>query len=198
MAAEPRFVPYVDIPLQHVARPILAAMRRGGDGGSYLRMIARMRERAPDIAVRTTFIVGFPGEGEAEFQELCEFIREAQFDNLGAFTYSPEPGSGSAPLGDPVPADEKERRKDFLLSLQQPIARRKLRALRGRTVAAIVEGPSEEHEYLLEGRLRSQAPEIDGRLLITDTGGRDLPPGEIVRVRIEKTFDYDVAGVVVG
>ena len=117
---------------------------------------------------------------------------------MGAFTYSPEPGSGSEPLGDPIPADEKERRKEFLLSLQQPIARRKLRAIRGRTVEAIVEGPSEEHEYLLDGRMRSQAPEIDGRLLITDAGGRDLAPGAIVSVKIEKTFDYDVTGSVVG
>ncbi len=198
MAREPRFVPYVDIPLQHVSRPILSAMRRGGDAAAYLRMLARMRERAPGIAVRTTFIVGFPGEGDAEFQELCEFVREAELDNMGAFTYSPEPGSGSEPLGDPIPAEEKERRKEFLLSLQQPIARRKLRALRGRTVEAIVEGPSEEHEYLLEGRMRSQAPEIDGRLLITDAGGRELAPGAIVSVKIEKTFDYDVTGSVVG
>jgi ribosomal protein S12 methylthiotransferase len=117
---------------------------------------------------------------------------------MGAFTYSPEPGSGSEPLGDPVPAEEKERRKDFLLSLQQPIARGKLRALKGRTLQAIVEGLSEETEYLLEGRLRSQAPEIDGRLLITDTGDRELAPGQIVSVRVEKTYDYDVAGVVVG
>ncbi len=196
MAKEPRFVPYVDIPLQHVARPILGAMRRGGDRRAYLEMLGRMRERVPDIAVRTTFIVGFPGEGEPEFRELCEFVREAGFDNLGAFTYSPEPGSGSEPLGDPVPAGEKDRRKDFLLSLQQPIARGKLRRLRGKTVEAIIEGPSDEHEYLLEGRLRSQAPEIDGRLLITDTGGRDLAPGAIVTVRIDKTFDYDVTGSV--
>ncbi len=198
MAGEPRFLPYVDIPLQHVARPILSAMRRGGDSKSYLRMIERMREKTPEIAIRTTFILGFPGEGEAEFEELCQFVREALFDNLGAFTYSPEPGSGSESLGDPVPVEEKERRKDFLLSLQQPIARGKLRALRGQEVEAIVEGPSEEHEYLLDGRLRSQAPEIDGRLLITDTGGRTLFPGDIVRVRIEKTFDYDVTGAVVG
>ena len=198
MAREPRFVPYVDIPLQHVSRPILSAMRRGGDGASYLAMAARMRERVPGIAIRTTFIVGFPGEGEPEFQELCEFVRAAELDNVGAFTYSPEPRSGSEPLGDPVPADEKERRKDFLLSLQQPIARRKLRELRGRAVEAIVEGPSEESEYLLEGRLRSQAPEIDGRVLITDTGGKTLFPGDLVRVRIEETFDYDVTGSVVG
>jgi ribosomal protein S12 methylthiotransferase len=198
MAREPRFVPYVDIPLQHVARPVLSAMRRGGDGAMYRRMLARMRERVPGIAVRTTFIVGFPGEGEAEFRELCEFVRDAELDNMGAFTYSPEPGSGSEPLGDPVPAEEKERRKDFLLSLQQPVARGKLRALRGRTVEAIVEGPSDEHEYILEGRLQSQAPEIDGRLLITDTAGRDLAPGDIVRVKIGETFDYDVTGSVAG
>jgi ribosomal protein S12 methylthiotransferase len=197
MATERRFVPYVDIPLQHVARPILAAMRRGGDFVTYRKMLDRMRELVPQIAVRTTFIVGFPGEGESEFRELCEFVRSAELDNVGAFTYSPEPGSGSERLGDPVPAEEKERRKDFLLSLQQPIARKKLRALRGQTVEAIVEGPSSEHEYLLEGRLRSQAPEIDGHLLITDTGDRALEPGQIVSIRIEKTFDYDVAGNVV-
>jgi ribosomal protein S12 methylthiotransferase len=197
MARETRFVPYVDIPLQHVSRPILSAMRRGGDGASFLALAARMRERVPGIAIRTTFIVGFPGESEAEFQELCEFVRRAELDNVGAFTYSPEPGSGSEALGDPVPEEEKERRKDFVLSLQQPIARKKLRELRGRTVEAIVEGPSEETEYLLEGRLRSQAPEIDGRLLITDTGGRVLFPGDLVQVRIERTFDYDAAGGVV-
>jgi ribosomal protein S12 methylthiotransferase len=148
----------------------------------------------PGIAIRTTFIVGFPGEGDAEFQELCEFVRSAQFDNLGAFTYSPEPGSGSEPLGDPIPAEEKERRRGFLLSLQRPIARRKNRALLGREVEAIVEGPCGETEHLLEGRLRSQAPEIDGRLLINDTAGRDVRPGEIVRVRICDAHDYDLVG----
>ena len=194
MAAEPRFVPYVDIPLQHVARPILASMRRGGDGAAYLRLIETMREIVPEIAVRTTFIVGFPGEGEDEFRELAEFVRRAELDNLGAFTYSPEPGSGSQPLGDPISAEEKAERRDFLLSLQQPIARRKARALRGRTVEAIVEGPCAESDDLLEGRLKSQAPEIDGRLLINDTGGRDVPAGAIVQVRITETYDYDLVG----
>jgi ribosomal protein S12 methylthiotransferase len=197
MARAPRFVPYVDIPLQHVSRSVLAAMRRGGDSASYRRMIKRMREIVPEIAIRTTFILGFPGEGEKEFAELCEFVREAELDNLGAFTYSPEPGSGSEALGDPVPEQEKQRRRDFLLSLQQPIARRKNRALRGRIRDAIVEGPSSETEHLLEGRLASQAPEIDGRVLINDAGGRELAPGEIVRVKISRAFDYDLVGAVV-
>jgi ribosomal protein S12 methylthiotransferase len=196
MARKPRFVPYVDIPLQHVSRSILAKMRRGGDGESYLAMIQKMRRTVPEIAIRTTFIVGFPGEGDEEFRELCEFVREAEFDNLGAFTYSPEPGSASEPLGDPVPAEEKTARKDFLLSLQQPIARRKNRALLGRRVEAIVEGPCEETEHLLEGRLRSQAPEIDGRLLINDTADREVSPGEIVRVRITEAHEYDLVGSV--
>jgi len=196
MARDRRFLPYVDIPLQHVSRSVLSGMRRGGDAASYRAMIARMRERVSDIAIRTTFIVGFPGEGEAEFGELCEFVRDVEFDNLGAFTYSPEPGSASEALGDPVPVEEKERRKDFLLSLQNPIARRKLRALRGRTVEALVEGPSDESEYLIEARLRSQAPEIDGRALITDTDGRTLSPGSLVSLRVESTYDYDVVGAV--
>ena len=196
MARQSRLVPYVDIPLQHVSRKVLSAMRRGGDAAAYADMLARMRETVPGIAVRTTFIVGFPAEGDGEFQELCEFVREARFDNLGAFTYSPEPGSASEPLGDPVPTAEKERRRDFILSLQRPISRSRLKALRGRTVEAIVEGPCEESEHLLEGRLRSQAPEIDGRLLINDAP-EGLASGSIVRVRISQTHDYDVVGAVV-
>jgi ribosomal protein S12 methylthiotransferase len=156
-----------------------------------------MRAIVPGIAIRTTFIVGFPGEGNAEFRELCEFVREARLDNVGVFTYSPEPGSGSEPLGDPVPAEEKDRRRDFLLSLQRPIARRNNRALVGRTLEAIVEGPCEETDQLLEGRLRSQAPEIDGRLLVNDAGGRDVRPGEIVSVRISDAYEYDLVGAIV-
>ncbi len=197
MAAERRFLPYVDIPLQHVSRGVLARMRRGGDGVSHLAMIERMRRIVPEIAIRTTFIVGFPGEGEAEFRELCEFVRRAELDNVGAFTYSPEPASASEPLGDPIPAAEKERRREFLLSLQRPIARKKNRALEGRVVEAIVEGRCEESDDLLEGRLRSQAPEIDGRLLVNDTGGRQVRPGEIVDVRIDETHDYDLVGTIV-
>ena len=197
MARAPRFLPYVDVPLQHVSRPVLSAMRRGGDPATYRKMIARMRDIVPGIAIRTTFILGFPGEGEAEFRELCEFVRDVEFDNLGAFTYSPEPGSGSEPFGDPVPAEEKERRKEFLLSLQRPIARGKNRALRGQVREAMVEGASPETDDLLEGRLASQAPEIDGRLLINDTGGRTLQPGALVRVKIDQAYEYDLVGAVV-
>ena len=197
MATEPRFLPYVDIPLQHASRGVLSAMRRGGDSVSYLAMIDRMRALVPEIAIRTTFIVGFPGEEDREFGELCEFVRTAELDNVGVFTYSPEPESGSEPLGDPVPAREKERRREFLLSLQRPIARRKMRALSGRVVEAIVEGVCDETDQLLEGRLRSQAPEIDGRLLVNDAGDRDVAAGEIVRVRISETHDYDVVGAIV-
>jgi ribosomal protein S12 methylthiotransferase len=194
MARERRFVPYVDIPLQHVAGRVLSAMRRGGDGASYREMIGKMRAMVPGIAIRTTFIVGFPAEGEEEFRELCEFVREIEFDNLGVFTYSLEPGSSAERLGDSVAAEEKERRRDLLLALQQPIARRKSRSLRGRLVEALIEGPCPETEHLLEGRLRSQAPEIDGRLLINDTGGRSVRPGEIVSVRITETYEYDLVG----
>ena len=179
MAREPRFVPYVDIPLQHVSRPILSAMRRGGDAKSYLRMIERMRERVPAIAIRTTFIVGFPGEGEAEFRELCEFVRAAELDNVGAFTYSPEPARA------PSPRRSGGCRGEGAAQGLRPVAaaadRARQAARSGRTVEAMVEGPSEEVEYLLEGRLRSQAPEIDGRLLITDAGERTLFPGRSSR-----------------
>jgi ribosomal protein S12 methylthiotransferase len=197
MAAQPRFLLYVDIPLQHASRGVLSAMRRGGDAVSSLEMVARMRALVPEIAIRTTFVVGFPGEGEREFRELCEFVRAAELDNVGVFAYSPEPGSDSETLGDPVPAGEKERRREFLLSLQRPIARKRNRALSGRVVEAIVEGACEETDRLLEGRLRSQAPEIDGRLLVNDSGDREVSVGEIVRVRISETHDYDVVGAIV-
>jgi len=197
MAREPRFLAYVDIPLQHVSRSVLARMRRGGNASEYRALVRKMRERVPGIAIRTTFIVGFPGEGETEFRELCEFVRETELDNVGAFAYSPEPGAAAEPLGDPVPLEEKERRRDFLLSLQRPISRGKNRALAGRTLEALVEGACDESEHLLQGRLRSQAPEIDGRLLINDTGGREVAPGDIVRVRVTAAHDYDLVGRIV-
>ncbi len=199
MAREPRFVPYVDMPLQHVSRKILASMKRGGDAAGYLRQFEEIRKVVPEIALRSTFIVGFPGEEEKDFLEVKEFLEAVRFDNAGVFTYSPEPASGAEPLGDPIPLEEKSSRRDRLMKVQQKIATGKNRAKRGKTFDALLEGPSDETEMLLEARLAGQAPEIDGRVLIND-----VPPGwtprvgEIVRVKITEAHAYDLVGRVVG
>jgi len=197
MASDPRFVPYVDILLQHVSREILSAMRRGGDPKTYHSMIDRMRKAVPDLTIRTTFIVGFPGETDGHFRELCEFVRGAEFDNLGVFAYSPEPSSGAEPLGDPVPAEVKEERREFLLSLQQPIARKRLRAWKGRTVDVLVEGECDETEHLLEGRTTGMAPEIDGRVLINELADFPVRPGDLVRAKVTESHAYDLVAKVV-
>lgn len=198
MATEERFLSYVDIPLQHVSRGVLARMRRGGDPASCRRLIEGMRARVPDIAIRSTFIVGFPGEGEGDFGELLSFVREAELDNVGVFTYSPEPGSGAEELGDPIPAELKEMRRASLMEAQQPIARKRNRARKGRVFDALLEGPSEETDLLLTGRLRCQAPEIDGRLLVNDIPEGFRPQaGEIVRVKVTETHEYDLVGRIV-
>ena len=198
MSEEPRFVPYVDIPLQHVSRRVLAAMRRGGDPESYARMLAGMRETVPGIALRTTFIAGFPSESQADFEELLAFVNEVEFDHLGVFPYSPEPGSGAEGLGDPVPAEVKAGRCAAVMEAQREISRRKNRALKGKVHEAILEGVSAESELLLEGRLKRQAPEIDGKLLINDVPEGFVPrPGAVVKVRVTEAHDYDLVGRVV-
>ncbi|HTS01027.1 MAG TPA: 30S ribosomal protein S12 methylthiotransferase RimO, partial [Thermoanaerobaculia bacterium] len=161
MAKEKRFVPYVDMPLQHVSRRILSKMRRGGDAASSLRHFEEIRKLVPDIALRSTFIVGFPGEEERDFLEIKSFIEAVHFDNAGVFTYSPEPGSGAEPLGDPVSLEEKSSRRDRLMEAQQKISLSKNCAKRGKIFDALLEGPSDETDMLLEARLASQAPEID-------------------------------------
>jgi ribosomal protein S12 methylthiotransferase len=193
MAKEPRFLPYVDIPLQHVARPVLARMRRGGDPDSYRRMIESMRRTVPDITIRSTFIVGFPGESEADFGELVSFVKDVELDNLGVFTYSPEPGSGAEPLGDPVAPELKEERKAEIMELQQKVARAKNRARIGRRVDVLVEGPCTDTDLLLEGRTSGQAPEIDGRVLINDLPLGAVPPvGRIVKAKVTGAHEYDL------
>ncbi|MCU0232408.1 MAG: 30S ribosomal protein S12 methylthiotransferase RimO [Thermoanaerobaculales bacterium] len=194
MAEEPRFLAYLDIPLQHASRKVLKAMKRGGDARSYRTLIERARAEVSGLAVRTTFIVGFPGEGEAEFEELLDFVRELRFDHLGAFTYSWQEENPGAALGDPVDEEEKLRRRDTLLALQQDIALAHNRRLIGTTQEALVAGPLAEMDLLLEGRLRRQAPEIDGRLLINDGSPA---PGSIVEVEISDAHPYDLVGGVV-
>ncbi len=198
MAREARFLPYIDIPLQHVSRSILSAMRRGGDPATYGALLQRIREKVPSVTLRTTVIVGFPGETEAEFGELLAFLSEAAFDRLGVFPYSIEPGSGAEPLGDPVPSDEKERRREAVMALQQEISLEKNRAMKGRRFDALLEGPCSETDLLLEGRLASQAPEIDGRLLVNDVAeGLEPHAGQIVRVEVTGAHAYDLVGRVV-
>ncbi len=191
MAAEKRFLPYLDIPLQHASRPVLKAMKRGGDARSYRKMIEMARKVVSDLTIRTTFIVGFPGEGEDEFNELMDFVRDIRFDHLGAFTYSWQEENPGAELGDPVAEEEKQRRHRILMETQQEIALEHNTHLVGKTLPALVSGPLPEMELLLEARLRSQAPEIDGRLLINDGVAA---PGSLVEVEITEAHPYDVVG----
>jgi ribosomal protein S12 methylthiotransferase len=191
MSAEDRFLSYLDIPLQHASRSVLKAMKRGGDARSYRAMIARARTVVPELTLRTTFIVGFPGEGEDEFAELMDFVREVKFDHLGAFSYSWQEENPGAELGDPVTEEEKLQRHQLLMEVQQEIALDHNHALIGRTLPALVAGPLPEMELLLEARLQRQAPEIDGRLLINDG---TASPGSLVEVEITEAHEYDVVG----
>ena len=191
MARDPRFLAYLDIPLQHSSRRVLKAMKRGGDGRSYLDLIARARALVPSIALRTTMIVGFPGEGEREFDELLGFVEQARFDHLGVFSYSWQEENPGAELGDPVPDEVKADRRDRLLAAQQAISLERNRALVGQTLPALVAGRLPEMELLTEGRLQRQSPEIDGRLLINDG---TAPAGSLVEVEITEAHPYDVVG----
>jgi ribosomal protein S12 methylthiotransferase len=191
MAADDRFLSYLDIPLQHASRPVLKAMQRGGDARSYRAMIDRARRVVPELTIRTTFIVGFPGEGEKDFTELLDFVREVKFDHLGAFTYSWQEENPGAGLGDPVPEAEKLHRHQILMEAQQEIALSHNSSLIGRTLPALVAGPLPEMELLLDARLQRQAPEIDGRLLINDG---TAAPGSLVEVEITDAHAYDVVG----
>jgi ribosomal protein S12 methylthiotransferase len=173
-------------------------MQRGGDAAGFLRQFREIRSIVPDIALRSTFITGFPGENDEDVRELKDFLEAVRFDNVGVFTYSPEPGSGAEPLGDPVPHGVKEERKAVLMAAQRRISLSKNRAKRGKTFEALLEGPSDETEMLLEARLAAQAPEIDGRVLINDVPDGWTPRiGEIVRVTVTEAHPYDLVARVV-
>jgi ribosomal protein S12 methylthiotransferase len=194
MAEHERFVSYLDIPLQHANRKVLKAMRRGGDAKSYSGLIERARATVPDLALRTTFIVGFPGEGDDEHRELLDFIRETRFDHLGVFSYSWQEENPGAELGDPVPEELKIERRAEALEVQQSVSMEKNLALVGQTLPAMVVGPLAEMELLTEARLKRQAPEIDGRLLINDG---IAAAGALIEAEITEAHPYDVVGKVV-
>ncbi len=198
MAERPNVCSYFDIPLQHASRRVLQRMRRGGGRGSYERMIERIRKRVPDVAVRTTFIVGFPGEREEDFEELLDFTRAVEFDRVGVFTYSDEENSAAFALNEKVDQATMKNRERRLMKEQARISRRKNRSLVGRRVPVLLEGRSKESDLLLEGRMQSQAPEIDGSILINDVEeDRLAQPGDFVTVEITEAHDYDLIGRIV-
>ena len=206
MASEPRVASYLDMPLQHSDRDVLRAMRRGGSADRYRRILERARELDPDMSLRTTFIVGFPGEDEAAFERLLEFVAEVRFDHAGAFVYSPESDTPSASLPEQVPRGIAEERRERLLELQRSIALERRGRLVGSTLPMLIEGPCEETEHLLQARHQGLAPEVDGRVLINDVarerrathGLAGFTAGQIVDVEITDAFADDSVGRIVG
>lgn len=195
MGSESRFVSYLDIPLQHVDERILRRMRRGGSAEQYRRLLDRVRSLVPDVFLRSTFIVGFPGETQSRFDRLLAFVREVEFDHLGAFVFSPEPGTPAASLDGSVSRQEAKGRYERLLESQRPISQSRRQRLVGRTLEVMVEGVCSETEHLLQGRHHGMAPEIDGRILINDGFA---PTGRFVQVEITEAFADDLVGRIVG
>ena len=179
IARHDRLAKYLDIPLQHASRSVLARMKRGSHGDAFLKMIERVRSAIPGVALRTSFIVGFPGETESDFRELCEFVRAAEFDWMGVFGYSDEDRSRSYNYAAKVDAETIARRRHELMKLQRKISRRKLRGRVGQRFTAMLEGPARDAEMLWEARLEGMAPEIDGKIYVNEfvglEDGTELP-----------------------
>jgi len=195
LAASTKVVPYLDLPLQHAHPQILKAMARGGSGDGFLRLLERARKAVPGLSVRSAFIVGFPGETREHFRALLDFVRRAELDHAGVFTYSREEGTAAHGLGDPVDRRTKTRRREALLALQQEVSHALNRARVGSVLKVLVEGVHEETEHLLQGRGAHQAPEVDGHILINDGFAT---PGSFARVRIREAHPYDLVGEILG
>jgi ribosomal protein S12 methylthiotransferase len=184
---------YLDVPLQHASAPVLKTMKRGGGAEIFLKMLTKVRTAVPNIALRTSFIVGFPGETDADFEALCDFVVEARFDWLGVFAYSDEEGSKAFDLGAKVPRRVIEQRRQALMKLQKGISRQTMRARVGQMVDVLVEGESEETPLLWEGRTQFHAPEIDGTVYLNDFGPLEtLTPGQFYRCEVTEAHDYDL------
>ena len=198
LAEEPKAVKYLDMPLQHASQSVLKLMKRGGNRASLERLIERVRKRVPGIAVRTTFITGFPGETHEDFEELLAFVKNVEFDRVGVFTYSDEEGTPAYLLPHKVDPKIAKQRRARLMKEQSKISRRKNRSRIGDTVRILFEGESKESDLLWQGRLETQAPDIDGCVLINDAPEGLVPkPGELVNVLIEAAHDYDLIGRIV-
>ena len=194
IAEHPALAKYIDMPLQHASATVLKRMKRGASGDIFLKLIERIRRTIPGVAIRTSMIVGFPGETAADFETLCEFVQAAQFDRLGVFSYSDEDSSVSYHLDAKVDGRTIHNRKRRLLAIQRKISKARNKRLVGQEVPILVEGRSKETDLLWEGRMPTQAAEIDGVTLINDYEGAEPRSGEIRRLLITEAHDYDVMG----
>jgi len=197
MREVPKVCKYMDMPLQHANGRILRSMKRGGNAESLKRLVGHIREQVPGVTMRTSMIAGYPGETEEEFNELCSFVEEMQFDRLGTFTYSDEVGTASQLLGQKLGARVINSRRSRLMQIQARISKKKNRQHLGQRYPLLVEGQSEETDLLWQGRLESQAPRIDGVVLINDLEGAAPNPGDFRSVEITQTLDYDLVGKLV-
>jgi ribosomal protein S12 methylthiotransferase len=199
LASHPSIARYMDMPLQHASRNVLARMKRGSHGDAFLKLLERIRATIPGVSLRTSFIVGFPGETESDFAELCDFVRAAKLDWMGVFEYSDVDNAASFPLSDKVDAATITDRRNQLMAIQKKISRENLRAKKGTTAIALVEGPSKDNPLVWEARLEGMAPEIDGKVYLTDieVSGQTAETGDVARVEITKTDNYDLIARVV-
>jgi ribosomal protein S12 methylthiotransferase len=194
IAGRPEIVKYIDVPLQHASAAVLKRMKRGGSGDIFLKLVERIRRTIPGVALRTSMIVGFPGESGADFEELCQFVEAASFDHLGVFSYSDEETSASFHLDGKVDGRTVYNRKRRLMAIQRRISRARNRKLVGQELPVLVEGLSPETDLLWQARLATQAPEIDGVCLVNDVEGAPPRQGEIRKLRVTEAHDYDVIG----
>jgi ribosomal protein S12 methylthiotransferase len=198
IAQHDKICSYMDVPLQHASATVLKRMKRGGGADVFLRSIEKMRRTIPGVTLRTSFIVGFPGETEKEFEELCEFVREAKFDWMGAFGYSDQEGAGAFGIENKLSAREIERRRKHLMQLQKRISKKNKKALVGKEFDLLLGGMSEESDLLLEGRTAMHAPEIDGKVFVNDVRqGLEPKEGEFYRCQITEAHDYDLVAKIV-
>ena len=185
---------YIDLPLQHASNPVLKRMKRPGTRQQYDSLLGRIRARVPGVSLRTTFIVGFPGESEADVEELCSFVKDHPFDHVGVFTYSHEEGTSAHALNNDVAAADKRGRRDRVMRLQKRLVTRRQRTRLGERARLMVDGPASDHELVLKGRLSTQAPDIDACVYLTECDPSAYRPGDFVNVEIVAARGYDLIG----
>jgi len=195
IASEPKICKYIDIPLQHADNTVLQAMHRSGTQEEVVKLLQKIRQRIPGVAIRTSFIVGFPGEDDAKFNKLFEFVKKIRFDHVGVFIYSQEEGTPAAEMAYQVPEDVKEERYHRLMELQTQISQSLNQALVGKKMDVLVEGQSEDQQDIIFGRTERDAPDIDGKIYMTKRAG--VKPGDMVVVEISEGYAYDLSGEIV-